>query len=289
MAHDTFTIGDLTAVIGDNDAYDGRLPGFNGVHSLTHRTGSGSPFIFAGLNLEHVFEGDRELSDAATTQDAFFEPRRAPMSFRRLSDTVAELHQPPTPIFGVESRSRFTLVAPHYIDLDVTLRPTKPFAKGWAGVFWASYMDGVEDTSMHLRSDGRWRQHCSPAHNHESSVLHRDDGFTPTFPPGTQKLFASTAILRYDEPLFYGVRDRHVLVFMFDRGPGLRFAHSPSGGGKDDERQTLRPAWDFQLLIEDCRPGSEHRLRMRLAYRERCPRAEILDEYRRWRASLPPG
>src|SRR5262249_18084715 len=31
MAHETFHAGDLTAVIGDNEAYAGRRPGYNGV------------------------------------------------------------------------------------------------------------------------------------------------------------------------------------------------------------------------------------------------------------------
>ena len=38
MAHETFKAGDLTAVIGDNEAVGPRRAGYNGVHRLTHRT-----------------------------------------------------------------------------------------------------------------------------------------------------------------------------------------------------------------------------------------------------------
>ena len=56
MARDTFRIGDLTAVIGDNEGYDGHRAGYNGVHRLTHRTNPKSLFTVTGLNHEHIFQ-----------------------------------------------------------------------------------------------------------------------------------------------------------------------------------------------------------------------------------------
>ena len=38
-------------------------------------------------------------------------------------DYEAELHQPPTPTFHLESWTRFTLVAPHYVDMHFRCRP----------------------------------------------------------------------------------------------------------------------------------------------------------------------
>ena len=82
--------------------------------SLTHSEQPESPFVpsYAGLNLEHIFDG--QADDA---REVFFEPRYAEMTFRKLSDHEAELHQPPTPTFQLESRTRFTLVEPHYLDM----------------------------------------------------------------------------------------------------------------------------------------------------------------------------
>src|SRR5206468_8932644 len=125
MAHDTFKAGDLTAVIGDNSAHGGHRAGYNGVWCLTHRTEPRSLFVpsVAGLNLEHIFDGDKRDADAG--RKVFFEPRNAPMTFRRVSATEAELHQPPTPTFHLESWTRFRLVAPHYLDFHFLCVPTQ--------------------------------------------------------------------------------------------------------------------------------------------------------------------
>jgi hypothetical protein len=63
MAHDTFQAGDLTAVIGDNEAHGKHTAGYNGIHQLTHRTEPTTLFVptVAGLNLEHISDGDQEL------------------------------------------------------------------------------------------------------------------------------------------------------------------------------------------------------------------------------------
>ena len=51
MPSDTFTVGDLTAVIGDNDAQGQHRAGYNGLWSLTHRTEPTNLFVptVAGL------------------------------------------------------------------------------------------------------------------------------------------------------------------------------------------------------------------------------------------------
>src|SRR2546425_5601597 len=99
MPRDTFQVGDLTAVIGDNEGYEGHRAGYNGVHRLTHRTNPKSLFTVTGLNLEHIFDGDQDLRGDRTVT---FEPRNAPMSFTKISENEAELHQPQTPTFHLE-------------------------------------------------------------------------------------------------------------------------------------------------------------------------------------------
>jgi len=139
MARETFQIGDLTAVIGDNEGYDGHRAGYNGVHRLTHRTNPKSLFTVTGLNHEHIFDGDHELQG---DNKVFFEPRNAPMTFTKISGSEAELHQPPTPTFHLESWTRFKLVAPHYIDMLFRCKPHQHvFTNGYIGLFWATYID----------------------------------------------------------------------------------------------------------------------------------------------------
>jgi hypothetical protein len=182
VARETFQAGDLTAVIGDNEAYDGRRAGYNGVHSLIHKTRPESLFGIAGLNYEHIFDGLQELTGEPKV---YFEPRNFPITLTKISDVEAELHQAPTPTFFLESWTRFKLVAPHYIDFSYRCKPHQhAFRNGYIGVFWASYIDAPENKSIYFRDDKGWVQLCTQAHNDESTVRHVDDKFELKVAPG---------------------------------------------------------------------------------------------------------
>jgi len=285
MAHDTFRAGDLTAIIGDNAASGMHRAGYNGLWSLTHRTEAVNLFVptVAGLNFEHIFDGDRIDKDKSNR--VFFEPRHAPMRFRRISETEAELHQPPTPTFHLESWTRFALSAPHYVDMSFRCRPTQhAFTHGYIGLFWASYINAPEDRSIYFRQGGTWQQLCTQRHNDESTVRHRDDKIELRFSEGyPQALYRNLSPLRYDEPFYYGHFRNHTFILMFDRTEGIRLTHSPSGGGVNKEQQTTNPAWDFQYLVPKYEVKKEYGFRARLAYRPRCSRADILREVQTWR------
>jgi hypothetical protein len=287
MGHDTFRCGELEAVIGDNAKTDTQRAGYNGVWSLKHATADRTLFVpgVAGLNLEHIFDG-------ATNgrQEIFFEPRNAPMTFRRVGEHEAELHQPPTPTFHVESWTRFKLVAPHYIDGSFRCVPRQhAFRFGYIGLFWASYINAPDDKSMYFRgSVGRgspgWMQLCTQQHNDESTVVHRDDTLELKFDPAYRDcLFKNFSPMRYDLPFYYGLFGSHMWIIMFDRAENIRFTHSPSGGGFSADRQTSNPAWDFQFIIPKYEVNQEYQFKLRAAFRERCSRADVLAEYQNWR------
>ena len=284
----TLQAGDLTAVIGDNAAHEQHRAGYNGLWSLHHAKGTRSLFVpaVAGLNLEHIVTGEH-LEDAKT----FFEPRHAPMTLTRHSDTEAELHQPPTPTFGVESWTRFTLSGPHYLDMTFRCRAHRDvFPRGYLSLFWASYMNAPADKSLYFlggldSQKEMWTQLCTQWHNDQSTVRHRNDGFEMTFPAGGREtLFKSLSRLRFDLPFFYGHFDDLVWIIMFDRTEGVRFTHSPSGGGANAELSTTNPAWDFQLLIPNPEVMRDYSLRVRTVLRPKCSREEILAEFRQWQA-----
>jgi len=285
MAHDTFRAGDLTAIIGDNAASGMHRAGYNGLWSLTHRTEPANLFvpIVAGLNFEHIFDGDR--IDKDKSQRVFFEPRHAPRKFRKRADSEAEFHQPPTPTFHLESWTRFALSAPHYVDMSFRCRPTQhAFTHGYIGLFWASYINAPEDRSIYFRQGGTWQQLCTQRHNDESTVRHRDDKIELRFSEGyPQALYRNLSPLRYDEPFYYGLFRNHTVILLFDRVEGIRFTHSPSGGGGNKELQTTNPAWDFQYIVPKYEVKKEYGFRVRLAYRLRCSRADILREVNTWR------
>jgi hypothetical protein len=285
MASETFRAGDLTAIIGDNAAGGEHRAGYNGVWSLTHRTESANLFVpsVAGLNLEHIFDGDK--NDHDDSGKIFFEPRHAAMSLKKHSDTEAELHQPPTPTFHLESWTRFKLTSPHYIDMQFRCRATQHvFAHGYIGLFWASYINAPEDRSIYFRSGGMWQQLCSQQHNDESTVRHRNDKIELKFSKDMRNaLYRNLSPLRFDEPFYYGLFRKHLYLVMFDKTEGVRFTHSPSGGGVNKEAQTTNPAWDFQYLIPQYEVNTEYSFRARVVYRERCGRDEVLREYESWR------
>jgi len=278
--------GDLTAVIGDNSAAGEHRAGYNGVWSLRHSASTRSVFMpaVAGLNLEHIITGER-LEDGKI----FFEPRNAPMSFRQISESEAELHQPPTPTFHVESWTRFRLVAPHYLDMSFRCVAHEPvFPRGYLALFWASYINAPADKSIYFPGglEGQknlWTQFCTQWHNDQSTVRHRDDTFEMTFPPGPpDALFKNLSRLRFDQPFFYGNFDDLIWLVMFDRTAGIRITHSPSGGGSNAALQTTNPAWDFQFLVQKPEVKKEYSFRVRTVLRPRCSRGELLAEVQKW-------
>jgi hypothetical protein len=117
--------------------------------------------------------------------------------------------------------------------------------------------------------------------------MHADDKldlrFHKDFPPCLMRNYSP---MRYDEPLYYGNFRNQVAILMFDRTSGIRFTHSPSGGGANAQQQTTNPAWDFQFLIPKYEVKRAYQFRARLAYRPRCSREEILKEVAGWRMAL---
>lgn len=287
MAHAVFHTSALTAVVGDNEGSGPHKPGYNGVWSLRHEDCPADLFTASsgGLNHEHIFNG--ETDDALP--EVFFEPRHAPMEFRRLSDGEAELHQPPTPIFGVESWTRFTFQDPDVIDMAYRCIPHRPaFPRGYLGLFWASYIRAPEDKSMYFwggleGENPAWVQLCTQWHGDQSTVRFRDDPAGPTFREENRpSLFRSCSRLRCDLPLFYGRFLEHVWIVMFDRPEGIRLTHSPSGGGFDPLGQTTHPAWDFQFIVARPETMRSYGFRARAYFRPHCSRSEILDLYHAW-------
>ena len=287
-SHATLRAGDLTAVVGDNSAEGEHCAGYNGVWSLHHAAGTRSVFVpaLAGLNLEHIVTGEHLDGDSKL----FFEPRNAPMSFKQLSESEVELCQPPTPTFHIESWTRFRLAAPHYLDMSFRcVAHERLFTRGYLALFWASYINAPTDKSMYFLGglDGQknfWTQFCTQWHNDQSTVRHRDDMFEMTFAPGGRDtLFKRLSRFRFDQPFYYGNFDDLVWLVMFDRAEGIRFAHSPSGGGAISTLQTTNPAWDFQFLIEKPEVMKEYSFRVRTVLRPRCSREELLAEFEKWK------
>ncbi|MCC6696693.1 MAG: hypothetical protein IT365_13770 [Candidatus Hydrogenedentes bacterium] len=279
----TFRVSGLQCVIGNNAADGEHRSGYNGVFRITSPDERITPYVplYAGLNLEHYFDARPRSPEASV----FFEPRHAPMEFRKVNDTTAELHQPATPVYGVESWTTFELKEPHYIDMSYRCIPRKDaFQGGFMGVFWASYINAPHDKSIYfLQGDStlekpRWAQVCTQKHGVHSTIRWQGDAAELQYPPEADTLFNSLSPYRFSAPFYYGrVRDM-VLIYIFKPNPYLRFAHSPSGGGNTQAEDDTNPAWDFQLVIPDWKIGETYTLTMRAVYKPWVDRADVLNE-----------
>jgi hypothetical protein len=280
--------GDLEIVVADNAAWPPHhRAGYNGLASLTHTAEPRNLFVpaYAGLNLEHIL-GGAETRDGP---DPLFEPRQCPIELRRVGDLRVEMHQPPTSHKGLESAMRFTLVPPHYVDVVYECIPRRAtFERGYAIVFWASYIHAPPDKAIHFlgREEGeaageRWITAVSPAHGQLST--HRwvsDPDSPPPVPNHPLTLVFHFSKYRYTRPFYYGRFHDMVYQIQFDDPARVRLSQSPTGGGETN------PAWDWQFLIRDCRVGHLYRLRARVVYKKFVSEADCLAEDEAWRKAL---
>jgi hypothetical protein len=282
-----FEIPRLRCVIGNNAALGEHRAWYNGVFSMSAPECETTPFVplYAGLNLENFFDGARASDD----REIFFEPRAAAMEFRRINDRTAELYQPATPVYGIESWTRFELKEPYYIDLSFRCVPHKPdLAGGFFGVFWASYINGPENKSYYFLAPGStldapvWVQFLTQQHDRDSTVRSAEGGADVPLNRDKKCLWTEISPLRYGAPFFYGRFQNMVLIYIFEPNPNIRFAHSPSGGGETPAKDGHNPAWDFQLIVPDYKVGQEYPLHMRLVYKPWVDRADVLQEVRRY-------
>ena len=259
---------DVRAVIVNNQAVkDQVLPdhreGYSGVASLTRRGQDRNLFVplYAGLNYEHIHDGTIQA------RDVLYEPRRAPMEIRQADEHTAELHQPPTPHWQLESWLRYRLLEDGAIEMTLDCVPhASTFKNGYIGLFFASYIHQPESLDIHFRgnpandtaSEAKWIRGVTPEHGVRPTHLAFND--QREFPHDAEfpmTLVFNLSDYRYREPWYYGVSHGMAFVQMFRPRDQVRLSQSPSGGGGGN------PAWDFQWFIPQYEVGKRYRFVMR--------------------------
>lgn len=278
----TILSGDLKVSLIDNDAY-GELHrnGYNGISELRHAAQDSTLFapFYAGFNLEHIFAGD-SLSN-------LFEPRRFPMKLKQISENVVELYQSETPQSHVESWTTFTLVPPHYIDVNFRciIKSDAFFKHGYAGIFWASYINAPQDKKIYFygrekqTEEAKWMGAYSTAHGVASTHIGDHDKLDLFAVPGFNVTLASHySDYLFSEPFYYGRFNNMVFAYLFSQPNDgiIRFSQSPTGGGQDN------PAWDFQFIIPNFEVDKEYSYNARLLYKEWKGAKDIKAEYNSW-------
>lgn len=263
--------GPLEAVVVDDRAVDdevlpGHRAGYSGLGSLKYDRQPRNLFVpdYAGLNFEHIHDG------TVQPREVLFEPRNAPMQLRVIDGHTAELHQPPTPHWGLESCTRYQLLEDGVIEMTFECIPRRDvFKNGYIGLFWASYIQQPESLDIHFigrRSDEAgatpdWIRGITPAHGELPTHLavddRRDFAHDAAFP---LTLVFNSSRHRYTDPWYFGVCRGMAFAQAFRAAEQVRFSQSPSGGGAGN------PAWDFQWFIPNYRVGQRYELVMRALY-----------------------
>jgi hypothetical protein len=294
MGHVLLEGGDLSVVVGDNEAGEGDLSvhraGYNGVWSLTSRHCPQNCFVSSsgGLNLEHL------MDDLFMTEEGgdIFEPRHLPMTLTQVSAAAATLTHAPSPLTGIASETRFALVAPHAVDM--TFRATlhrPPRAGRRFGFFWASYLHAPDSPSLcFVDATGLWSGLNPDEHgNTGGNTVCHESAAEPFFGDRARQYRAgslthSASVRRFSRPLMYGRPGDGAMLFllMFDQAERVRLCMSPSGGGIDRDKRAYNPAWDFQYVVDDPEVGAEYGLGCRLVYKPYVSRDEVEALYAEW-------
>jgi len=282
---------DVRAVIVNNEPVDdevlpGHRGGYSGVASLTRQSQDRNLFVpfYAGLNFEHIHDGTNQ------PRDLLFEPRQAPMQIRRIDEYTAELYQPPTPHWQLESWLRYQLLDDGTIEMTLECIPrARTFKNDYIGLFFASYINKPESLDIHFLghpadengAEPQWIRGVTPEHGKLPTHLavndNRNFAHDPNFP---LTLVFNKSNYRYTEPWYYGVSGGMAFVLMFRPGDNVRLSQSPSGAGNGN------PAWDFQWFVPQYKVGHRYRFVMQAMYLPFESRQQIIRATARRRAAL---
>ncbi|MGD9853667.1 MAG: hypothetical protein AB7U20_01830 [Planctomycetaceae bacterium] len=288
--------GDLSVLFRDNSNSPAVLGGIDSLFNVKQAPGydaydpegKGSS---AGLNFEHIISGHESPHNK-------FTPRQGTYTLHRRNDrTVRLVRRAEDEPWKVASTLTYTIVEPHSIDFDFRCIPedAQLFGdRGWAILFFADYMNEVDDIALHFRgieSPGRpeswiaadapaghpdWNKGGTYRHVHADALEYDDD---VKFRLNTW----SYDWPRFTQPFYYGrAANGMTLILMIDRAHSevdeVRFSLFKF---KVDERRT-RPAWDFQYVIHRVETGREYGFRGRLVWKKFVSPEDCLGEYTNW-------
>lgn len=280
----TIENNNLRVVFVDNEPMGSRhRAGYNGIAELYHRYQDTTIFVpeYAGFNLEHIFGGDSLAQ--------LFEPRRHPMKLFRKGENEIVLFQDATPLSGVESVTTFKVNGPDYIDIvfECVIRNDQFFKHGYAGLFWASYIQKPKDKKIYFpgTAEGQeeisWVAAYSDTHGQNSTHRSVKDKNNFFFAENFNATLASHfSNYRYTFPFYYGRFGNMALAFLYESKDVIRFSQSPTGGGPGS------PAWDFQYLIPSPKVGKKYSFHARMVYKPFVSESDIEQEYERWRKAV---
>ena len=299
----TITEGDLKVVLRDNSQSPKLL---SGVASLFNQKDAPGFDAFdpdakgasAGLNFEHIISGHKNANNS-------FTPRRgayalSPLPGGKSAMLVRKKEDDP---WAISSTLKYIVTKPHAIDVDFRCVPHDKslFGKrGYAILFFANYMNNVEDVALQFRGvegpkqEEKWISADAP----KGHADWKQGGTYRSLPAGDLEYDAdhnfklnswSYDYPRFTKPFYFGKAGKGmVFILMFDK------MHSE----EDEIRFSLfkfklpkapRPAWDFQYVIRKMQEGKEYGFKARMVWKRFVSAEDCLKEYQTWKASLGEG
>ncbi len=280
------------AAIRDGTFEDGpyrfdRYDGYNGIRQLFSRHGPAENIFGASggssLNFEFVYDAAGS-SFRPRWSDGRVESAPTPSTLSRIDDDTVTLEtKVPAPV-RVDVATTFTVVPPHYVDLATTIHPHRDsFTGSWVGLFWACYIRRPEQKTTFVRTraatgvSSEWTPTLGEEpHDPRTFASEHEAELLPNEPDPGGRLLHNIRPLRFAEPVAYGRWRNMVLVMMVQTNDHLRFAIQPTGGG------LRNPAWDFGVVIKNCRPGETYAWRGRIVFKPYAGSEDVWNEYHRW-------
>jgi hypothetical protein len=265
--------------------FEERFNGYNGVARLRH-DGSPSPFVpaLSGLNCEFIFDEREPDYEPRWKSIADFEAQDSRVE--RLSPAAARLVIEPGRRFGVRVETRFEIVAPHFLDVDVGFTATDEarVPREALGVLWACYMHVPRIPQLYFLGRDRPSEAMRWVGSFEALRLESGGSVAPESPrveprlAGKHPLLYRIAGTRFVKPFFCGRVNDLLFASLFEPGPQVevRFSFNTAGAGPGC------PAWDYQAVVARPQAGRRYGFRQRVAYKpfEGLEEAEQL--YDRW-------
>ena len=263
-----------------------RANGYNGVRQLYSRRGPQENIFRSGLasslNFEFIYDRTGRSMIPRWLGGQLGTPP-TPSQLTRLGDNSLQLTTSIPEPRRIEVSTTFTLVPPHYIDLETTcVAHPGAFEGDWLGLFWASYIHKPEDkTTCFLgrpeeKGPEEWTESLAEQPAEGPVFASEADTLVEGEPDPEGRLFHNIRPARYVHPFFFGRWRNMMLELMFKSTESLRFALAPGGGG------LTNPAWDFSILIKDCQPLTEYTFSARVVFKPFVSREDALEEYRTW-------
>jgi hypothetical protein len=293
--------GDLKVIFRDN-AQSPKI--LSGIASLVNQRDGpnfdafdpNAPGASAGLNFEHIISGHKNPQNA-------FAPRHGKYTLQVLPDGKSAMltRRHDDDPWALSSTLKYTVTKAHYIDVEFRCVSHDPALFGkrrYAVLFFANYMNDVEDVALHFRGiEGQGLP--------EKWITAEAPKGPRDWNQGGTYRSASTSDLEYDtdhdfklnswsydyprftQPFYYGRAAKGmVFLLMFNRiyteDDEIRFSLF-----KFKLPRFLRPAWDFQYVIRDIHAGKGYGFNARLVWKRWIGPEDCLKEYQAWMHTAP--